>query len=203
MTDIHSYAERIVLPMDKRQLIIDAAIAVLQEKGMEKTKISDIVKEAGIAQGTFYLYFPSKLSVMPAIAEVMVQNILVRLHAIDDSGSAREQLDGMVEAIFEVTEQHRDLSALIYSGITQTEHVREWEAIYDPIYKWINGRLVQFQERGEIRPSIATAYAAKLVLGLIETAAEQNYLYAASDSAVVEEHVAELKAFLVAGLGVK
>ncbi|ASS66678.1 MULTISPECIES: TetR family transcriptional regulator [unclassified Paenibacillus] len=189
--------------MDKRQLIIDAAIAVLQEKGMEKTKISDIVKAAGIAQGTFYLYFPSKLSVMPAIAEVMVRNILVRLNAVDDGGSAREQLDGMVEAIFEVTEQHQDLSALIYSGITQTEHVREWEAIYDPIYSWINGRLLQFRQRGEIRPSIAAGYAAKLVLGLIETAAEQNYLYASSDNAVVEAHVAELKAFLAAGLGVK
>ncbi len=44
-----------------------------RKKGVEKTKISDIVKLAGIAQGTFYLYFPSKLSVMPAIAEVMVE----------------------------------------------------------------------------------------------------------------------------------
>lgn len=46
-------------------------------KGRRKTKISDIVKLAGIAQGTFYLYFPSKLSVMPAIAEVMVEKMIL------------------------------------------------------------------------------------------------------------------------------
>jgi hypothetical protein len=34
--------------------IVYAAIEVFQEKGVEKTKISDIVKLAGIAQGTFY-----------------------------------------------------------------------------------------------------------------------------------------------------
>lgn len=50
---------------------------MFQEKGVEKTKISDIVKLAGIAQGTFYLYFPSKLSVMPAIAEVMVEKMIL------------------------------------------------------------------------------------------------------------------------------
>ena len=46
-------------------------------KRASKTKISDIVKLAGIAQGTFYLYFPSKLSVMPAIAEVMVEKMIL------------------------------------------------------------------------------------------------------------------------------
>ena len=35
------------------------------------------MKLAGIAQGTFYLYFPSKLSVMPAIAEVMVEKMIL------------------------------------------------------------------------------------------------------------------------------
>ena len=31
---------------------------VLREKGYDSTTVSDIVKEAGVAQGTFYLYFP-------------------------------------------------------------------------------------------------------------------------------------------------
>ncbi len=48
-----------------------------RKRALKKTKISDIVKLAGIAQGTFYLYFPSKLSVMPAIAEVMVEKMIL------------------------------------------------------------------------------------------------------------------------------
>ncbi len=57
----------------KKGRIIHAAIDIFSEKGIDQTKVSDIVKKAGIAQGTFYLYFPSKLAVMPSIAEVMVE----------------------------------------------------------------------------------------------------------------------------------
>ena len=47
--------------MDKRERIIQSAIKLFQEKGIDKTTISDIVRNANIAQGTFYIYFPSKL----------------------------------------------------------------------------------------------------------------------------------------------
>ncbi|TYT74839.1 TetR/AcrR family transcriptional regulator [Desulfobotulus mexicanus] len=43
-----------------RQNILDAAIAIFREKGFQKTRVSDIVSAAGLAQGTFYLYFKSK-----------------------------------------------------------------------------------------------------------------------------------------------
>ncbi|MCM3748197.1 TetR family transcriptional regulator [Paenibacillus pasadenensis] len=191
------------MALDKKQRIIDASIAVFQELGIEKAKISDIVKAAGIAQGTFYLYFPSKLSLMPAIAEIMAQKIVVRLNETPENGPVKEQLVGIIDAIFEVTEMHKDLTALLYSGITQTEHVREWETIYDPIYSWINDRLERFKEQGSIRDSVRTVYASRLVLGLIETSAEQNYLYASTDSQSVQEYKEELKLFLFAALGVE
>ncbi|MGT4652761.1 TetR/AcrR family transcriptional regulator, partial [Bacillus cereus] len=62
--------------MSKREKIMLAAIDAFKEKGIEKTTISDIVKTAGVAQGTFYLYFPSKLSVMPAIAEHLIAQMV-------------------------------------------------------------------------------------------------------------------------------
>ena len=62
--------------MGKKKLIVSAAIDSFLEKGIHKTTISDIVREAGIAQGTFYLYFTSKWALMPAIAEVMAGKIL-------------------------------------------------------------------------------------------------------------------------------
>lgn len=191
------------MTLDKKQRIIEASIAVFQELGIEKAKISDIVKAAGIAQGTFYLYFPSKLSLMPAIAEIMARKIVGRLNETPENGSVKEQLVGIIDAIFEVTEMHKDLTALLYSGITQTEHVREWEMIYDPIYSWINDRLERFKEQGSIRASVRTVYASRLVLGLIETSAEQNYLYAPTDSQSVQEYKEELRLFLFAALGVE
>jgi len=43
-----------------KEKIINAAIKIFANKGFWQTKISDIVKEAGVAQGTFYIYFKSK-----------------------------------------------------------------------------------------------------------------------------------------------
>jgi len=40
--------------------IINAAVRIFFQNGFQKTRISDIVSEAGVAQGTFYLYFRSK-----------------------------------------------------------------------------------------------------------------------------------------------
>lgn len=54
---------------EKYDKILQAAIEVISEKGLDKTSISDIVKRAGVAQGTFYLYFRSKNALVPAIAE--------------------------------------------------------------------------------------------------------------------------------------
>ena len=43
-----------------KDYLLDAAVRKFHQKGYQKTRISDIVSEAGVAQGTFYLYFKSK-----------------------------------------------------------------------------------------------------------------------------------------------
>ena len=44
----------------KPQQIIDAAIRVFARTGYYNSRVSDIAREAGIASGTIYLYFPTK-----------------------------------------------------------------------------------------------------------------------------------------------
>ncbi len=55
--------------MDKNQLIIEAAIRVFARDGLEKGKIADIAKEAGIGKGTIYEYFRSKNEIFQAIEQ--------------------------------------------------------------------------------------------------------------------------------------
>ncbi|MEZ7170545.1 TetR family transcriptional regulator [Sporosarcina sp. OR05] len=183
--------------MDKRERIVSAAIEVFSEQGIEKTKISDIVKRAGIAQGTFYLYFPSKLSLMPAIAEVMVEKTMEIVQAkVSKSAPFPVRLDQLVDAIFEVSEEYHEMQALIYSGLASTEHLKKWETVYAPFYEWISESLEQAIEDQVIRDSVDPARTAKLVIGLVESAAEQIYLYDANkeDEAAVQKR--EVKQFL-------
>ena len=47
-------------PEERKQEIFDVALRLFGEKGYEKTTITDIAKEIGVAQGLCYRYFPSK-----------------------------------------------------------------------------------------------------------------------------------------------
>ncbi|MGA9595817.1 MAG: helix-turn-helix domain-containing protein, partial [Acidimicrobiia bacterium] len=43
-----------------RQAILDAAEDVFGESSYERASIAEITRRAGVAQGTFYVYFPDK-----------------------------------------------------------------------------------------------------------------------------------------------
>ncbi len=190
--------------MSKKEAIVQSAIRIFTEKGVEKTTISDIVKHAGIAQGTFYLYFPSKLSLMPAIAEVMVKTTLQSvIDTVEPSSSFQERLNQFVDAIFGVNREHHEIQAMIYSGLASTEHLKEWETVYAPIYEWISGQIAEAQQDGLVRNDSPPDALAKLIIGLTESAAEQIYLYdeIEQDGRAVRQKEETLK-FLLMGLGV-
>ena len=188
--------------MSKKEMIVHAAIQVFREQGIEKTKISDIVKAAGIAQGTFYLYFPSKLSLMPAIAEVMVEKTMAIVQdSVQENAAFPVKLEQLVEAIFQVTHDYHEIQALIYSGLASTEHLKEWETVYAPFYQWISERLQEAKEEGIIRSSIHVDRTAKLIIGLVESAAEQIYLYDSEQEDQARIQQVEVNDFLRHALG--
>jgi len=188
----------------KKELIIQSAIDLFQENGIEKTTVSHIVKRANIAQGTFYLYFPSKLSLMPAIAEEMVK-VLVEQMNEDLRGTAtiREQMQGIIDSVFTINEQFSEVLAMIYSGLASTEHLKEWETVYAPCYELISNLLVQAQKRGEIELSASPHRTAKLIIGLVESAAEQVYLYNHRDEQESEHQKKAVTQFLFDALQIK
>ncbi len=61
---------------ETKEKLIKSAIKLFSEKSYFQTKISDIVKEAGVAQGTFYIYFKSKEDILLAIVKTIVNEIL-------------------------------------------------------------------------------------------------------------------------------
>lgn len=60
-------------PEERKQEILDAAMWLFQEKGYEKTSISDIAKEIGVAQGLCYRYFSSKESLFDNVIDQYAQ----------------------------------------------------------------------------------------------------------------------------------
>lgn len=52
---------------DKRRAILDAALRLLARTGLHNTPMSALAREAGVAAGTLYLYFPSKEALINAL----------------------------------------------------------------------------------------------------------------------------------------
>lgn len=189
---------------NKEERIVHSAIAVFRDKGIEKSKVSDIVKGAGIAQGTFYLYFTSKLAVMPAIAEVMVEKILGEIkERADGLETFKEQLDEVIDIVFRLTEADRDIFALMYSGLAATEYLKDWESIYHRYYEWMGEQLERAVEREEIGHEICQYETATLLIGLIESAAEQTYLYSKANEEEIQLKKSELLKFATHALSLK
>jgi TetR/AcrR family fatty acid metabolism transcriptional regulator len=60
---------------EKRVRIIDAAIRVFAEKGFHQARVTDIASQAGVADGTIYLYFRNKEDLLLTIFEEKMQEI--------------------------------------------------------------------------------------------------------------------------------
>ena len=169
---------------------------MLSEKGLEKTKVSDVVHEAGVAQGTFYLYYASKNALIPAIAESMLLQMLNRMKtAIPEEQSFLSQVESIVDITFTTTELYRDVLGLCYSGMAVTGAFLEWERIYKPYYQWLEERIGEAQNRGEIRRDLRRDMIAKIMVELMEGIAEQVYLFEESNENATD-YRQELMAFM-------
>lgn len=187
--------------MDTKTKLVHAAMAVFKKQGLEKAKVSDIVKEAGLAQGTFYLYFPSKLAVMPAIAQDMVAKMEKEIkHTVNPQAPVRQQLNQIVEAVFNAVGKYRDILAFLYTGLTQSQQITKWEMLYSPIYEWMKNFLNQNIHQLAIGPQHQTT--ARILIGCIEQAAEQVYLFNQVNQEEITLQKKETCLFIERALGV-
>lgn len=90
----------------RRAELVSAAASLFARRGVAKTAVSDIVRAAGVAQGTFYLYFASKEDAVLAVVERMGAAILDGAAARVAAGSsAVEKLLLLRDVLSEVAEE--------------------------------------------------------------------------------------------------
>jgi AcrR family transcriptional regulator len=87
-------------PHERREDLIRAAISVFADKGLQDATVADITKAAGVAKGTFYLYFSSKEHLLAALKERFVQEALDHAAAMFER-VGKEDWWGLVDATIE------------------------------------------------------------------------------------------------------
>ena len=164
--------------MNKREAILWAAVDLMGENGFSKTSVSQIVKKAGVAQGTFYLYFQSKSELVLGIASHIIEDFLKEAEALPlkEETSLQEFISLFTDLIYDLTLKHRKLIGFIYSGTAYYSSFKEWESLYIPFYAWLTEKLSYYRDRNQIPSSFDLSYLSNFIIGLLEHGAEQVYL---------------------------
>jgi len=92
---------------ETRLRILDAAIALMTERGYDKVKVEEIAARADVANATFFLHFPTKASLVTAFNEQVAEKIGERLKGFDLG--AVEKLELLRAIVLDEWSRHGDL----------------------------------------------------------------------------------------------
>jgi TetR/AcrR family transcriptional regulator, fatty acid metabolism regulator protein len=157
--------------VDKRRLILDAAVRVFARQGFHTCRVSDIADEAGVAYGLVYHYFQSKDEVLDTL---FLERWNVMLEAIRETDGqdvpARDKLYAIASFIIESYRHDPDLMKVIIVEVTRAANSfgNVHLAKIAEAYGQISGIVEQAQKSGEFRDTVSAEFAAMAFYGAIE-----------------------------------
>lgn len=106
---------------DKHQKIIQAAIKVFARKGFFNARISDIAKEAKVADGTIYLYFNNKYDILISLFEDEIGKIILQIRQLlDQEDDPRKMMEIFAYHHLQLIENKRDLAEILQMELRQS-----------------------------------------------------------------------------------
>ncbi|KRF13274.1 TetR/AcrR family transcriptional regulator [Paenibacillus sp. Soil787] len=107
---------------DKYYAILEGALKVFAEHGFHKSQVSRIAKEAGVADGTIYLYFKKKEDILTSLFQEKLGELVEKLNnGLNDQMTAREALHKVCEIHFSVLEGNIHLAYLTQIELRQSD----------------------------------------------------------------------------------
>jgi len=97
--------------------LLQAALAVFTQKGVDATTIEDITERADVGKGTFYRYFHDKYEVMIALIEDAVEGLLARVRDVKaEPGNLPAALEHLLDAHTRFFREHEEEFILLFQG---------------------------------------------------------------------------------------
>lgn len=106
---------------EKFEMILDAAQKVIAENGFHGSQVSKIAKEAGVADGTIYLYFKKKEDILISLFEDRLGKLVDRFNSsIQETDTAEQALRKVCEIHFTELESNVDLAYVTQIELRQS-----------------------------------------------------------------------------------
>lgn len=158
---------------DKHQKILDAAIKVFAHKGFYQSKVSEIAREAGVADGTIYLYFKNKDDLLISIFEVKMQELITKCReAIRQCHDAPSQLLSLVTIHLSELEAYPELAAVFQVELRQSSRfMREHNKARLREYLDLIGDVVERgQDEGVFKENLPRFLVKRFIFGALDEA---------------------------------
>lgn len=158
--------------VDKRRLILDAAIRVFARQGFHSCRVSDVADEAGVAYGLVYHYFDSKEEILNTLFSERWQIMLDAIVEIDEKQEvpARDKLYMVASFIIDSYRHEPELMKVIIVEVTRAAnsfgrvHLDKIQEAYSSIARIV----AKAQRTGVFKDDISADFAAMCFYGAIE-----------------------------------
>src|SRR4051812_23861092 len=155
---------------DKRDRILSAAERIFARHGFFAAKVSDVAKEAGVADGTIYLYFKSKDDLLISLFERRMQQVNDTLAAAIKGKAPREQLRAFIRTYLQLVHDEPAAAEVLTIELRQSsKFMKEYDnPQFVDFLRMLGGLIADRQAAGELDASIPSHVAARMIFGMLD-----------------------------------
>jgi AcrR family transcriptional regulator len=146
-------AKGVVSKSERRLQILDAARDVFAKRGYARATVDDIVAEAGVARGTFYLYFDDKRDAFAELVQRFASQItavIVRIATDDPGRPVADQVLENTRAILRLCLAERSMTKILFTDAVgvDPEFQHQLANFYDTVVQLLTESLKDGQALG-------------------------------------------------------
>lgn len=156
---------------DKREAILRAATRVFARNGYFNSKVADIARDAGVADGTVYLYFKSKEEILHSIFDRSVGDAIAEAREqVASISDPREKLRRIAHLHLERLGADRDLAVVFQVELrSSTKFMEEFSAAgFAEYLSLIRSTLEEGQRASVFREELNAKVVAKILFGALD-----------------------------------
>jgi TetR/AcrR family fatty acid metabolism transcriptional regulator len=156
---------------DKREAILRAATRVFARNGYFSSKVADIARDAGVADGTVYLYFKSKEEILHSIFDRSMESAINEVrNQIEMISDPREKLRRIAHLHLERLGADRDLAVVFQVELrSSTKFMEEFSAAGFAEYLMLIRSTFEEGQRAKVfRPELNAKVVAKILFGALD-----------------------------------
>jgi TetR/AcrR family fatty acid metabolism transcriptional regulator len=156
---------------DKYHRILEAAVKVFAEQGFYQSTISQIAREAGVADGTIYLYFKNKDDILVQFFNYKTKQVFDSFREeVDKADNSFDKLRNLIRRHLEEFQNDRNMAILYQAETHQNsrlveEQIKEMSKLYLDIVSEIVER---GQDEGSVRKDLYVGLVKRFILGGVD-----------------------------------